>query len=53
MKEMLKRILHLLPFVHFYTKWSDPLPNLYGGYERQERVCTVCNRKQCRLVDNV
>ena len=50
---MFKKLLHLIPFMHFYTAWSDPkLCQGYGGNERQQRFCKVCNKKQYRTVKN-
>jgi hypothetical protein len=49
----LMRLLHLIPFVHFYTPWSDTKEcGSYGGYERQQRFCKVCNKKQYRVIEN-
>jgi hypothetical protein len=45
--------LHMIPFVHFYTPWSDTKEcESYGGYERQQRFCKVCNKKQYRVIEN-
>ena len=47
------KMLHIIPFVHFYSKWSDTKDcTTYAGDERQQRFCTVCNRKQYRSVQN-
>ena len=48
----LMKILHIIPFVHFYEKWSDTVGRDYGGCERQQRFCIVCNKKQYRTVQN-
>ena len=48
----LMKILHIIPFVHFYEKWSDTVGHDYAGYERQQRFCIVCNKKQYRTVQN-
>ena len=50
---MFKKLLHLIPFMHFYTPWSDPKDcHGYAGNERQQRFCTVCNKKKYRMVKN-
>jgi len=50
---IIHKILHMIPFVHFYTPWSDTKDcGEYGGSERQQRFCEVCNKKQYRIVDN-
>jgi hypothetical protein len=47
------RILHIMPFTHFYGKWSDTKDcGGYGGDERQQRFCVICNKKQYRTVNN-
>jgi hypothetical protein len=47
------KLLHMIPFVHFYTPWSDTKEcGSYGGYERQQRFCTICNKKQYQVVKN-
>ena len=43
----IKRILHLIPFVHFYTHWKDR--DNHGGYDRQDRYCKICNKRQNRV----
>lgn len=49
-----QRILHMIPFVHFYTAWSDTNEcEMYGDFERQKRFCKVCNKKQYRSLDNI
>ena len=48
----LMKILHIIPFVHFYEKWSDTVGHDYAGYERQQRFCIICNKKQYRTVNN-
>ena len=49
----LYKLLHLIPFMHFYTPWSDPKDcHGYGGNERQQRFCVVCNKKHYRTVKN-
>ena len=48
----LMRILHIIPFVHFYEEWSDPVGRNYDGCERQQRFCIICNKKQYRTVNN-
>lgn len=54
MMTILMRILHIIPFVHFYGKWSDTEDcSTYGGDERQERFCIICNKKQYRTVNNL
>ena len=51
--KILMRILHIIPFTHFYDKWSDTNDcGGYGGDERQQRFCIVCNKKQYRTVNN-
>lgn len=53
MINFIRRVLHVIPFMHFYGKWSDPKENSrYGDYERQTRYCVICNKKQYRTVDN-
>lgn len=53
MVNVIKRIIYLIPFIHFYTKWSDPSETRgYGFCERQHRFCTVCNKKQFRVISN-
>lgn len=53
MINFIQRILHLIPFMHFYGKWSDPKETRgYAGDERQERFCIICNKKQYRTVNN-
>lgn len=48
---LIKRILHLLPFVHFYGRWEDlHEPSGYGHWH-QVRRCTVCNRGQIRWTE--
>jgi hypothetical protein len=50
---MIKKLFHLIPFVHFYSKWSSVVDSTnYGGYERQHRYCEVCNEKRYRAVEN-
>lgn len=50
---ILHKIFHMIPFLHFYTPWSDTKDcREYGGYERQTRFCKVCNKKQYRIVSN-
>ena len=50
---MLMRILHIMPFIHFYGKWSNTKDcRGYAGDERQQRFCSICNKKQYRTVDN-
>jgi hypothetical protein len=50
---MIKKLLHYIPFVHFYTKWSDTSEcSPYGFHERQQRFCVICNKKQYRMVGN-
>ena len=52
-KIMIYRLLHWLPFTHFYGKWSDTDEcRSFGGDERQQRFCIVCNKKQYRTVNN-
>jgi hypothetical protein len=47
------RLLHLIPYLHFYGKWSDTTEcRGYAGDERQQRFCVICNRKQYRTVNN-
>jgi hypothetical protein len=49
----LLKFLHLIPFTHFYSTWSDTKDCMgYGGNERQKRHCVVCNKKQYRTVKN-
>jgi hypothetical protein len=49
----IKKVLHMIPFVHFYTPWSDTKDCIgYGGYERQQRFCTICNKKQYRVIED-
>ena len=48
----LMRILHIIPFVHFYEEWSDTVGHDYAGCERQQRFCIICNKKQYRTVNN-
>jgi hypothetical protein len=50
---ILIRILHILPFTHFYGKWSDTgTCSGYDGEERQQRFCIICNKKQYRTITN-
>lgn len=50
---MFKKLLHLIPFMHFYTPWSDTKDCVgYDGNERQQRFCVVCNKKKYRTVAN-
>ena len=50
---ILLRILHIMPFTHFYSKWSNTEDcRGYGGDERQQRFCSICNKKQYRTVNN-
>jgi hypothetical protein len=43
----------MIPFVHFYTPWSDTKDCIsYGGRERQQRFCKICNKKQYRVIEN-
>lgn len=44
---MIKRLMHLIPFVHFYKPWNDV--GAYGGYHKQHRYCSICNKVQNRL----
>ena len=47
------RILHIIPFVHFYDKWSNTSECIgYASDERQQRFCVICNKKQYRTVNN-
>lgn len=49
----MKRLFHLIPFVHFYSRWSDTKDcSMHGFQERQQRFCSVCNKKQYRQVGN-
>ena len=51
--KILLKLLHIIPFTHFYGKWSDTKDcGGYGGDERQQRFCIVCNKKQYRTVNN-
>lgn len=53
MIKLIQKILHVIPFVHFYFKWSYPKDEVgYCGDERQSRYCTICNKKQYRTVNN-
>ena len=45
------RILHLIPFVHFYKPWT--YKDIYGGYERQFTHCKVCNKLKNRCANVV
>ena len=39
--------------MHFYTPWSDTSDCIgYANNERQQRFCTICNKKQYRTVPN-
>ena len=52
MKTLMK-ILHVIPFTHFYDKWSGTEAcRGYGGEERQQRFCVICNKKQYRTVND-
>lgn len=52
--KILMKILHIIPFTHFYDKWSNTEDcHGYAGYERQQRFCIVCNKKQYRTVTNL
>ena len=54
LSELVMRILHLIPFVHFYDKWSDVEDCTgYAGEERQQKFCKICNKKMYRTVDNL
>jgi len=48
---LLKRILHMLPFAHFYGPWEDSTNHNQLCHWRQNRRCTVCNRGQRRWTD--
>ncbi len=48
---LLKRILHMLPFMHFYGPWEDINSPDGIGHWRQKRRCAVCNRGQRRWTD--
>lgn len=53
MINLIQKILHLIPFIHFYGRWSDTKDcGGYAGQERQQRFCTICNKKQYRAVKN-
>jgi hypothetical protein len=53
MINILKQVLHMIPFIHFYDKWSDTNnERTYCGDERQSRYCIICNKKQYRTVNN-
>ena len=48
----LKRLLHMIPFVHFYAAWEDinsPNANIHW---HQKRRCVICNRGQKRCTDS-
>lgn len=45
--EVLKKLLHFLPLVHFYEPWKDR--DIYGGYDRQTTNCSVCRKKKNRI----
>ena len=50
---ILLNLLHMIPFTHFYTKWSDTKDcGGWAGDERQQRFCIICNKKQYRTVNN-
>jgi hypothetical protein len=49
---IIKRVLHLLPFVHFYGPWEDINSPECIGHWHQVRRCTVCNRGQRRWEDS-
>ncbi len=50
---ILMRILHVIPFAHFYDKWSGTEDCIgFAGDERQQRFCIICNKKQYRTVNN-
>lgn len=49
---IIKRILHMLPFVHFYGSWEDLNSPAAIGHWKQARRCTVCNRGIRRWEDS-
>lgn len=49
MFDIIKNILHLVPFVHFYEKWIDV--GNYEGYHKQKSYCSVCGKVRNRLED--
>lgn len=49
---LIARILHFIPFVHFYGPWHDlGNPDATHGHFHQKRYCRVCNRYQRRWTD--
>lgn len=46
-----KRILHIVPFVHFYGKWEDIGPITTHWHNHQLQRCTVCNKARRRWYD--
>jgi len=48
----IKRLLHLIPFVHFYNPWKM-CKEQFGGSDRQYTHCQLCNKKKHRLVNDV
>ena len=50
---IIKRILHMLPFLHFYGPWEDiNSPKDTCGHWHQVRRCNVCNRGIRRWEDS-
>lgn len=41
-----KKLLHKLPFVHFWSKWQFTSKSIIYG--EQTRTCSVCNRTEYR-----
>lgn len=52
---MIKKILHYIPFVHFWSNWRTVDTGYYrdtGNYwEDQRRSCKICNKTQLRTRD--
>ena len=55
----MKRLLHYLPFVHFYKRWetiidgemqNNNTKGIVGITFVQQRMCSVCNKMQIRVV---
>jgi hypothetical protein len=53
MNELIKKLCHIIPGIHFYSKWSMAKVASYGSWERQERYCSICNKKQYRIVEKL
>lgn len=48
MIELSKKMLHILPFVHFWGQWEDINEVTSHGHNHQVQRCTVCNKARKR-----